>query len=171
VSVGIKDDQSTIEAALYAADRPLSLDEIRKVLGTSSETYTRKLLDSLKEDYKKRNGSLDLTETAKDTYSLRLREEFMPKLEGIVPKTKLTRGALKTLAIIAYKQPIYQAKLAELRGGRVYEYVKKLLDLGFIEAKPFGRTKVLRTSKKFSGYFGFEDDMDKIRERLEQMMK
>jgi len=49
--------------------------------------------------------------------------------------------------------------------------VKKLLELGFIEARSIGRTKVLRTSKKFASYFGFEDDMDKIRERLEEMMK
>lgn len=169
--VSIKEDKSTIEAALYAADRPLGLDELRRIISTSSETYTRKLLDALEDEYRERKGSLELSETAKNTFSLRLQEEYMPKLEGIIPKTKLTRGALKTLAIIAYKQPISQAKLAELRGSRVYEYVKKLLDLGFIEAKPLGRTRVLRTSKKFAGYFGLEDDMNKIRERLQQMLK
>ncbi len=169
--MGIREDKSIIEAALYAADRPLSLDELRRIIGTSSETYTRKLLDALGDEYRKRKGSLELSETAKGVFSLRLQEEYIPKLEGIVPKTKLTRGALKTLAIIAYKQPISQAKLAGLRGSRVYEYVKKLLDLGFIEAKSLGRTRILRTSKKFAGYFGLEDDMDKIRERLQQMIK
>ena len=169
--MGIQDDVSVVEAALYAADRPLSLSEIQKIVGTSSETYTRKLLELLKEDYSRHKRPLELVETSKDTYSLNLREDLMPKLEGVVPKTKLTRGALKTLALIAYRQPIHQAKLAEIRGGRVYEYVKKLLELGFIEARSIGRTKVLRTSKKFASYFGFEDDMDKIRERLEEMMK
>ncbi len=169
--MGIKEDKSTIEAALYAADRPLTLDEIRKILGTNSETYTQKLLTSLKEEYKNRTGSLELVETGKDTYSLRLREEFMPKLEGIVPKTRLSKGALKTLAVIGYKQPIYQSELAKIRSGRVYEHVKKLLDLGFIERKTSGRTRVLRTTKKFSGHFGLEDDMDKIRESLEQHLK
>ena len=169
--MGIKEDKSIIEAALYAADRPLGLDELRRIIGTSSETYTRKVLDTLRDEYRKRGGSLELSETAKNTFSLRLQEEYIPKLGGIVPKTKLTRGSLKTLAIIAYKQPISQSKLAELRGSRVYEYVKKLLDLGFIEAKPLGRTRILRTSRKFASYFGFEDDMDKIRERLQQMMK
>lgn len=169
--MGIREDKSTIEAALYAADRPLSLDELRRIIGTSSETYTRKLLDALEVEYRKRKGSLELSETAKNIFSLRLQEEYIPRLEGIVPKTKLTRGALKTLAMIAYRQPISQAKLAQLRGSRVYEYVKKLLDLGFIEARSLGRTRILRTSKKFASYFGFEDDMDKIRERLQQMMK
>lgn len=171
MKMGIKEDKSTIEAALYAADRPLGSDEIRKILGTNSETYTQKLLDSLLEDYKTRGGSLELIETGKDTYSLRLREEFIPKLEGIVPKTRLSKGTLKTLAVIGYKQPIYQSDLAKIRSGRVYEHVKKLLDLGFIERKVSGRTRVLRTTKKFSGHFGFEDDMDKIRESLEQRMR
>lgn len=161
---------STIEAALYASDRPLSLQELKKTVGTSSETYVRKLLDKLREKYEE-NGSLELEETNEDMFTVQLREEFMPKVEDVVPKTKLTRGTLKTLAVIAYKQPIKQSDLAEIRGGRVYKYVKKLLELGFIEAKPHGRTKVLRTSKKFAGYFGFEDQMDKIRENFQQMMK
>ncbi|MBS3815787.1 MAG: SMC-Scp complex subunit ScpB [Hadesarchaea archaeon] len=167
--MSIEEDVATIEAALYAADRPLALDEIRKIVGTSSETYTRKILDQLEEKYNQKNGPLDLKASDQDTFSLELQEDYMPKLEGIIPKTKLTRGALKTLAVIAYKQPIKQSELAEIRGGRVYQYVKQLLELGFIEAKPLKRTKLLRTSKKFAGYFGFEDQIDKIREKLQQM--
>jgi len=168
--MGVEEDKAVIEAALYAADHPLTLSELRKLLGTSSETYARGLVHSLISDYGKRSGPLVISETAKDTFSLQLREEYMPKLEGIVPKAKLFRGALKTLALIAHRQPIYQARLAELRGGRVYEHVKQLLALGFIESRPIGRTRVLRTSRRFAGYFGFEDDMDKIRERLEELI-
>jgi segregation and condensation protein B len=169
--MSVKEDLATLEAALYAADRPLSLAELRRILGTSSETYTQKLMGSLMGEYKRRKGSLILAETAKDTFALRLRDEYMPKLEGVLPKTKLSKGAMKTLALIAYKQPIYQAKLAELRRGRVYDHVKLLTTLGFVESKPFGRTRVLRTSKKFAGYFGFEDDMDKIRDRLQEFVR
>lgn len=167
--MGVEEDLSTIEAALYAADRPLALDEIQKIVETTSETYTRKLLDQLEEKYGNQNGPLELKSSDQETFSLELREEYMPKLEGIIPKTKLTKGALKTLAVIAYKQPIRQSELAKIRGGRVYQYVKQLLELGFIEAKPLKRTKLLRTSKKFAGYFGFEDQIDKIREQLQQM--
>jgi len=169
--MGLKEDRAVIEAALYAADHPLTLGEIRGLLGTSSETYAHRLIDALMADYGKRGGPLALSETAKDTFALHLRDEYMPKLEGIVPKAKLSRGALKTLALVAYKQPIYQARLAELRGGRVYEHVRQLAALGFVESRPFGRTRVLRTSRRFAGYFGFEDDMDKIRERLEELTR
>ena len=169
--MGAREDRSIIEAILYAADHPLTLSDLREVLGTSSETYVGKLLEELIADYKRRCGPLTLVETAKNTFSLRLREEYMQKLEGVIPKTKLSRGAMKTLAIIAHKQPIYQARLADLRGGRVYDQIKQLAVLGFIESKPFGRTRVLRTSRRFASYFGFEDDMEKIRERLEELVR
>ncbi|KXA95503.1 hypothetical protein AKJ65_01675 [candidate division MSBL1 archaeon SCGC-AAA259E19] len=168
--MGIEEDTSTIEAALYASDRPLAMKELKKTVGTSSETYVIKLLDRIREKYEK-DGSLELKETSENMFTVQLREEFMPKVEDIVPKTRLTRGTLKTLAVIAYKQPILQSELAEIRGGRVYQYVKKLLELGLIEAKPHGRTKVLRTSKKFAGYFGFEDQIDQIREKLQEMIR
>lgn len=168
--MGIKEDVSTLEAALYASDRPLALKELSETIETSSETYIRKLLKRLKKKYEDEESSLELKETSDDTYTVQLKEQYMPKVRDMMPKTKLTEGVLKTLAIIAYKQPIKQSELAEIRGGRVYQYVDKLLDLGFIEAKPHGRTKILRTSKKFAGYFGVEDQMDKIREKLQQMV-
>jgi len=169
--MGAKEDRSIIEAALYAADRPLTLSELREIVGTSSETYARKLVEELIDEYGKRGGPLVLAEASHGTFSLRLREEFMPKLEGVVPKARLSRGALKTLAMIAYKQPVYQARLADLRGSRVYDHIKQLGALGFVESKPFARTRVLRTSRRFAGYFGFDDDMDKIRERIEELMR
>jgi segregation and condensation protein B len=169
--MGVKEDRAVVEAALYAADHPLTFSEIRGLIGTTSETYSRRLIETLISDYGKREGPLILSETAKDTFALHLQEQYIPKLEKIVPKAKLSRGALKTLALVAYKQPVYQARLAELRGGRVYEHLRQLTTLGFVESRSFGRTRVLRTSRKFAGYFGFEDDMDKIRERLQELAR
>jgi len=169
--MGAKHDRSMIEAALYAADHPLTLGEIQEILKTSSETYARKLIGDLKVDYEKRGGPLLLVETSKDTFTLRLNDEYMTKLDGIIPKTRVSRGALKTLAMIAYKQNISQAKLAEYRGNRVYDHIRQLAALGFVESKPFGRTRMLRTSRRFASYFGFEDDMDRIRERIEELAR
>jgi segregation and condensation protein B len=169
--MGVKKDRSIIEAALYSADHPLTLDEIQGILKTSSETYVRKLIGDLKADYEKRGGPFLLIETSRDTFTIRLNDECMTRLEGIIPKTRISRGALRTLAVIAYKQNISQAKLAEYRGNRVYDHVRQLLSLGFIESKPYGRTRMLRTSRRFASYFGFEDDIDRIRERIEELAR
>jgi len=165
--MGVEEDVSTIEAALYASDRPLGLEELKKAVGTTSETYIQKLLDVLEE--KKEDSPFELVETGEDTYDIQLRGEYMPKVEDLIPKTELNEATLKTLAVIAYKQPIKQSELADIRGGRVYEYVKELREKGFVEAEPVGRTKVLKTTEKFAGYFGLEDRMDRIRERLREM--
>ncbi len=169
--MGIEEDVTTLEAALHAADRPLSLDELKDIANTTSETYIRKILERLKEKLENEGSSLQLKETSENMYTIQLQDEYKDKVENIIPKTKLNKGAMKTLAVIAYKQPIKQSELSEIIGGRVYKYVKRLKELDLIEAKPMGRTKVLRTSKKFAGHLGFEDQMDKIREKLQQMAK
>ncbi len=169
--MGIKQDRSVVEAALYASDRPLTLSEIKRLIGTSSETYVMKIMEEVKSEYGRRRGPLQMVETGKDTFTLRLGDEYVPKLGGVIPKIKVTRGALKTLAMIAYNQNISQSRLAENRGSRAYEHIRQLISLGFVESKPLGRTRVLRTSKKFAGYFGFVDDMDKIREEIESRMR
>ncbi len=163
--MGMEKDKSIVHAALYASDRPLSIAELRRLLGTSSETYVVKLLEELKRDLGS-SSPFELVNTAKDAFMIRLKDEYIPKLKGFVRRVKPSRGVLKTLALIAYEQPIYQTKLAKLRGGHVYEHVKQLMTLGFIESKQAGRTKILRTSKKFATYFGLEDDMEAIQQRL-----
>jgi len=169
--MGAKQDRSMIEAALYAADHPLTLKEIQKILKTSSETYVRKLIHELRVEYEKRGSSIKLVETSKDTFKFHLDDGYVKKLGRIIPKTKISRGALKTLAMIAYKQNLSQAKLAELRGNRAYGHVKQLLALGFIECRRFGRTRMLRTSRKFADYFGFPDDVDLTRELIEERLR
>jgi len=166
-----KKDLSVIEGALYVADHPLTIKEIQKLIGTSSETYVRKLMEELRAEYQRRGGSVTLVECGRDSFRLQLRDEYVEKLEKIVPKMKISRGALKTLAMVAYKQNLTQAKLAELRGNRVYEHIRQLQALGFIESRPFGRTRMLRTSKRFAAYFGMEDDIDRIREKIEELLR
>ena len=169
--MGIEEDRSIVYAALYASDRPLTLGELGRLLETSSETYVGKIIEDMMQRLNRKGSPLMLVQTAKDAFVLRLREEFVPKLRGFIRKVKPSKGALKTLALIAYGQPIHQARLAKLRGGHVYDHIKHLAAMGFIESRPAGRTRVLRTSKKFASYFGFEDDMEVIRQRLEEMAK
>lgn len=169
--MGIQDDKRMLEAALYASDAPLNLKDIKRLLGTSSETYTRKLLEELKGSYHRRRGPFSLEERGQGTFTVHLKDDVEEKLGNIVPKAKVSKGALKTLAIIAYKQNLTLSRLAEIRGSRVYQYVKQLSDIGFVEAKPFKRSRMLRTTKKFASYFGLPHDMDMIREWIESRME
>ncbi len=169
--MGIQEDKKTLEAALFTTDRPLTIHEIKRLLGTSSDTYARKLLDELKGSYRRRSGPFSLEERGQGTFSLSLRDDMMEKLGDIVPKLKVPKGALKTLAIIAFKQNLTLSKLAEMKGSRAYEYVRQLQSIGFVEAKPFGKTRQLRTTGKFASYFGLPDDMDAIHDWIATQMQ
>jgi segregation and condensation protein B len=160
-----------LEGALYVADHPLTMDEVKSVVGTSSETYARKLIESLKSECESKSGTFRVVEGEKETFSLKLTEDLLEKLDNIIPKMRISRGALKTLAVVAYKQPVTQAKLADFRGSRTYDHIRQLLVAGFVESKPYGKTRMLRVSKKFASHVGLEDDIDKIRERLEELVR
>jgi len=164
--MGLERDKALVYAALYASDRPLTLGELKEVLGTSSETYVGKVVEELRKELER--SPFELVNTARDAVMLRLREEYLPKLKGLVRKVRPSRGMLKTLAVIAYEQPIHLSRLARVRGGHVYEHVRQLVSLGFVEARRVGRTKVLKTSKKFASYFGLEDDEELIHRKLQE---
>ncbi|TDA35720.1 MAG: SMC-Scp complex subunit ScpB [Hadesarchaea archaeon] len=166
MGMGLERDKALVYAALYASDRPLTLGELKEVLGTSSETYVGKVVEELRKELER--SPFELVNTARDAVMLRLREEYLPKLKGLVRKVRPSRGMLKTLAVIAYEQPIHLSRLARLRGGHVYEHVRQLVSLGFVEARRVGRTKVLKTSKKFASYFGLEDDEELIHRKLQE---
>ncbi|MEW6222405.1 MAG: SMC-Scp complex subunit ScpB [Candidatus Hadarchaeota archaeon] len=169
--MGTEEDRRVLEGALYAADHPMTMEELKKILGTSSETYTRKLIDELKSEHGGRGGAFRVVEGERGTFSLKLAEELFDRLDDVIPKMRISRGALKTLAMVAYKQPITQARLAELRGSRTYDHIRQLSDAGFVEWKRYERTRVLRVSKKFASHLGFDSDMDKMRERLEELVR
>ena len=61
---------------------------------------------------------------------------------------------IRTLAIIAYKQPIKQSVLVEIRGNKSYDHVKELEERGLINSEKFSRTKLLTTTRGFADYFG-----------------
>ena len=61
---------------------------------------------------------------------------------------------MKTLAFIAYKQPLMQSNLVKVRSNKAYDHLKILEEKGFVSKEPKGRSYMLRTTKKFVEYFG-----------------
>jgi segregation and condensation protein B len=74
----------------------------------------------------------------------------------MLAKTKVPKKYLKTASLIAYHQPIKQSDLVEMVGGKGYEHVKALKQLGLISTKPYGATKILKTTNRFLEQFGID---------------
>ncbi len=145
-----------IEAILYIKARPLSLEEIGTLLEDetiSDRDIIQEGLIELMNDYAHRDSALEIVETNLG-YSLQLKSTYNTLLKDLIP-AELGKGALRTLAAIALKNPILQTELIELRGSSAYQQVSELVELGFIRKKPQteGRSYWLEVTDKFHQYF------------------
>src|SRR5207237_8425923 len=82
---------------------------------------------------------------------------------------EIDRDILKTVALIAYHQPILQSNLFDMIGSKVYEHTKGLEELGLISRKPSGRSFALATTRYFAEFFGLKStDREGIRRLMAQ---
>jgi segregation and condensation protein B len=154
-----------IEAALYSAGRPLSLDELVKASGTNSKERTRRVVDDLAKKVKSTFRAIEIAQLEDGNYVLQLRPEYTPLVRKFAQHPLLPPGALKTLSYIAYEQPVTSKRLVQIRGSQVYSHIKVLEQLQFVEHENLGRLKVYRTTAKFQNYFGITD-LNAVKSRL-----
>jgi segregation and condensation protein B len=146
-----------IEAALYSAGRPLSLDELIKASGTNSKDKTVRIVNDLIKKTKSTFKAIEITPLEDGTYVFQLKPAYTPLIRKFAQHPLVPSAALKTLSYIAYEQPVTSKRLVQIRGSQVYSHIKELEQLQFIEHENLGRLKVYRTTKKFQDYFGITD--------------
>ncbi len=150
-----------VEAALFSAGRPMPIEELTEQTGLTQHQVTDALLE-LREAYKGRRTALDIVKSGQK-WALALRAEYAEQTRHIVPP-EVPRHVVRTLALIAYHQPILQSDLKDLVGSKVYEHVGHLVDAGMIYKTPDGLTYRLSTTSDFPEYFGIpEDEPERIR--------
>ncbi len=152
-----------IEAIIYIKGRPLSIEEIFACLHQQDPAISkisesdRELIEDglieLMNDYAHRDSALEIVETEAG-YSLQLKNEYEYLLQELVP-AELGKGALRTLAAVALKNPILQTELIDLRGSSAYQQVAELVKLGFVRKREQadGRSYWLEVTNKFHQYF------------------
>jgi segregation and condensation protein B len=146
-----------IEAALYSAGRPLSLDELIRASGTNSKEKTHRVVSELAKKTNSTFRAIEIAQLEDGTYVFQLRPQYTPLVRKFAQHPLLPPGALKTLSYVAYEQPVTSKRLVQIRGSQVYSHIKLLEQLQFIEHENLGRLKVYRTTSKFQKYFGITD--------------
>ena len=164
-------DLALLEAALYVAGRPLDLNELCSVLKTRSKNKTKKLAKMLMKEYVSRNTALEILELKDERYVLQLKAEFTPYVKKLVTRPLLSTGPLKTLSYIAYRQPISQKRVVEVRGHHVYGHIRLLKEMGLVVAERSGRSTVLRTTEYFADYFGLSHDVVTMKKELKHVFE
>ena len=160
-----------VEAALYVAGRPLTLKELCSVLKTRSKNKARKLAKTLMQEYTGRKTALEVLELKDEKYVLQLKAEFTPRVRKLVKRPLLSQGPLKTLAYIAYRQPVSQKKVVDVRGHHVYGHIKLLKETGLVVGEKKGRSTVLRTTEYFADYFGLSHDLSAMKRQLRKVFQ
>jgi segregation and condensation protein B len=157
-----------LEAALYVAGKPLDLNELCSVLGTRSKKKAVNLAKALMEEFAARRTALEILELKDERYVLQLKAEFTPLVKRLVNRPLLSAGPLKTLSYIAYRQPVSQKRVVQVRGQHAYGHVKILKEMGLVAAEPSGRSIALRTTDYFADYFGLTQDTATMKRDLKR---
>ncbi|MFE5642558.1 SMC-Scp complex subunit ScpB [Rhodococcus sp. NPDC056516] len=146
----LDDDQldAVLESLLLVVDSPAEVNQLASVTGTAPERVEQRLT-LMSAALTARGSGMDLR-NAGDGWRLYTRQEFAPYVEKLLldgARTKLTRAALETLAVVAYRQPLTRARISAVRGVNVDGVVRTLLARGLIaEAGPDPDTNATRYS-------------------------
>lgn len=149
-------DKALLEAALFVSEHPLSTRKLAEITGLTEKEVTLLVLD-LQKDVKKTDRGIDLIETP-EGYEFRLKPDYRDKVVKLAPFSDLSEGVLRTLAIVAARQPVKQSVIVRYQGNKAYGYIEKLVDKGLVVSEKSGRTKVISTTPDFEKYFGKSSD-------------
>lgn len=160
-------DKDIIEAALFASGEPLDTGQLKNLVRGKN---VRELLQQLKDEYIARGSAIEIREM-EGRFIMQVKPEFAEKVRSIAPK-ELRSPVLRTLAMIAYHQPITVAELVERRGAATYDHVRELEESGFVSAAQQGRTRLLQTTQRFAEYFNLESaDPEAIKRKIIELAR
>ena len=157
---------SLVEAALYVAGRPLTIKKIGSILNTQSKKKIRSYTKLLKDEYDRRGRALEIIELKDGRWTFQLKPQYLSKVKQFATKPLFTKGPLKTLAYIAYTQPVLQSQVILNRGSQSYSHIRELKRTGFITAEKFGKTKLIRITDVFTDYFNLNYDTQSTKHEL-----
>jgi segregation and condensation protein B len=164
--------KSAIEALLLASEKPLALEQIRLALDSADSNEVRKLIDEMRAEYEAQERGIRIAEIAGGFQMITAAQyaPFLKKLFKDRHTERLSKPALETLAIIAYKQPLTRNEIELLRNVNVDGVMKSLLDKNLIRIsgrkKSPGRPCVYGTTRQFMEHFGLKslEDLPRIEE-------
>jgi len=157
--------KAVVESLLFVSEDPLTLDSLRKVLDDVETSDIREALTVLEAEYAEREGGFHLKEVA-GGWQLRSRTEFTPWIRKLIQPNapRLSKAALETLAIVAYKQPMIRSDIEQIRGVDCGGVIRLLLERKLIRIlgrkEIPGRPLIYSTTKLFLQIFDLKDLKD-----------
>ena len=164
------DPHQILEALLFASDTPVEAERIQEVLELPGTTEARALVEDLKARYDADGRGLSIVEVG-GGFRMVTRPEMAPWLVRLArsrTRTRLSRSALETLAIVAYRQPVSRPEIDAIRGVNSEAVLENLLDRRLIRISGRkdapGRPFLYETTREFLVAFGLRslEDLPKV---------
>lgn len=150
-----------VEAALFSSGKPIDVAHIAEATGLKPDEV-RDALKKLEKEYRDRDTALEVVKSG-PRWAMAVRTAYADSTR-MLAEAEIPRKVLKTLALIAFHQPLKQSDLKNLVGSVVYDHVKELHERGMVTARHEGVTKILQTTDRFIDYFGMDaEDPEQIR--------
>lgn len=178
-----KKAKAILEAVLFTMGESVEISRLAEVIDSDSR-HTRELLVEMQQEYKERDGGIQLLVLDKAVQLCTRKElyEYIIRIAKAPRKITLSESALETLAIVAYKQPITRVEIEKIRGVSSHHAVDRLIEYDFIKElgrlDAPGRPILFGTTEQFLRSFGLEslsqmpelnlDKMEEFREEAEQ---
>lgn len=161
---GVRDETlARLEALLFAADEPIGPRRLAKFLGLASEAEAVALVERL-HGLLKADRSAFVVGSFGDGYQLSTRPDLADRLKRWLQTQEVTQpseATLKTLAVVAYRQPVTRADVDALRGAPSAEILRNLVDAGWVQIvgqeETLGRPHLYGTTRKFLQEFGIRN--------------
>jgi segregation and condensation protein B len=155
--------KAALEAIIYAADEPATIEQLTKALG-EEKLAVQASLDELVKSYAAEERGVEIRAVAGGykMYTKPQQHDVVRRfIKSLRPPLRLSMPALETLAVIAYKQPVTVPEISEIRGVNTAGVISTLLDKRLITTagrkEVIGRPILYRTSKEFLMRFGLSD--------------
>lgn len=155
--------KSAIESLLFVADSPLSLDRLKGIFEEATREELEAQIYLLRQEYETRGSGIMLSEVA-GGYQLGTRPEnavWIRKFRAVKVSSRLSKPALETLAIVAYKQPITRSEVEAVRGVNIGGIMRNLMERRLVKIVGKkdvpGKPMLYGTTLEFLQYFGLKD--------------
>lgn len=152
-----------IEAVIFAADGPVSLNQLAQLIETLDNDAILQAIRGLQQDYVVSERSFQLMEIA-NGFQLRTRDEYAPWIKKFYTteiSSRLSISALEALAVVAYKQPATRAEVEEVRGVNSDSVIRTLMEKNLIRVlgrkQAPGKPMLYGTTTDFLMHFGLRD--------------
>lgn len=161
----MEDIKNIIESLLLVTEEPLTIDRIKNILIEPGRKEIQNALTELSAEYEARKGGFLLREVA-GGYQIRTRPEYREWIKRLIHSKplRLSKAALETLAIIAYKQPIIRSDIEHIRGVNCGGILRMLFERKLIRIlgrkEIPGRPIIYATTKQFLETFDLKDLKD-----------